>query len=550
MFKMFNKTVSILAVLFFAFAMTSCSGLFESQETGSVSFSLSNDQLRSIINEKQSSRALTQGNDDVVDNQLTVQIGIYSDDYEYLAGTKASATFTNIEKGSGIELTIDDVPIGKSRLLALIYEEGTETACSCENIFCGAKQITVTRGDNSIPVDMITFKGAFSKENDDKSTASYSESAVCRGVDDQYGDVLFLISEDKPFYTIIYGDAQADIKDYKVVSVGIWDIKEWYPGYSMPKILKLTELAGIGNNSFSTFDFVKNPKEVTIVAKVEDVSEEFEKEEYYKITYDIPYYGKTFSLYDYATIYMHNTLTISAHDGTKFPAGAEFELIFTAIGGYDDYEYFAGSGVLDEESSKITILSSKVEENVKNSVGEDNYNTVIALGGISGYLSVNYRLIVTYKDNNEKTVKLISTDESAFNFYLNKDSVAHTGFNEKKGEVNFIYKFTDSDVEYNKLPKGATDFVLKIANNGDFVGEQDSAQKCYTLQELIDNPYNTLSIPVGRFSGIIDVFNGENPVYFRLSFNDGSETYTFEGSYEGSIDITSCEDIEINLGQH
>ena len=430
MFKMFNKSVSILAVLFFAFAMTSCSGLFESQETGSVSFSLSNEQLRSIINEKQSSRALTQGNDDGSDETMTVQIGIYSDDYEYLAGTKVSATFANIEKGSGIELTIDDVPIGKSRLLAMIYEEGTETAYNCDKIYCGAERITVTRGDNNIPVDMITFKGAFSKENDDKSTASYSESAVCRGVDDQYGDVLLLISEDKPFYTIIYGDAQADIKDYKVVSVGIWDIKEWYPEYSMPKILKLTELAGIGNNSFSTFDFVKNPKEVTIVAKEEDVSEEFEKEEYYKITYDIPYYGKTFSLYDYATIYMHNTLTISAHDGTKFPAGAEYELKFTEIAGFDDLNYPAGSGVLNEESSKVIILSSKVEKNIRNAVGEDYYDSVISLIGPNGSLSVKYKLTVTYIDTDEKTVKLISEDEEPFKFYLNKNSEAHTGFKE------------------------------------------------------------------------------------------------------------------------
>ncbi len=435
MFKMFNKSVSILAVLFFAFTMTSCSGLFESQETGSVSFSLSNEQLRSIINEKQSSRALTQGNDDGSVETITVQIGIYSDDYEYLTGTKASATFANIEKGSGIELTIDDVPIGKSRLLAMIYEEGTETAYNCDKIYCGAERITVTGGTNNIPVDMITFKGAFSKENDDKSTASYSESAVCRGVDDQYGDVLLLISEDKPFYTIIYGDAQADIKDYKVVSVGIWDIKEWYPGYSMPKILKLTELAGIGNNSFSTFDFVKNPKEVTIVAKKEDVSEEFEREEYYKITYDIPYYGKTFSLYDYATIYMHNTLTISAYDGTKFPAGAEYELKFkfiTKIEGFEeveDYEYLAGSGVLNEESSKVIILSSKVEENIRNAVGEEYYNLVISLIGPNGYIPVKYSLTVTL-DTDEKTVKLISKDEEPFKFYLNKNSEAHTGFKE------------------------------------------------------------------------------------------------------------------------
>ena len=430
MFKMFNKSVSILAVLFFAFTMTSCSGLFESQETGSVSFSLSNEQLRSIISEKQSARSLTQGNDDGSDETMTVQIGIYSDDYEYLTGTKASATFANIEKGSGIELTIDDVPIGRLRLLAMIYEEGTESAYNCDKIYCGAERITVTRGDNNIPIDMITFKGAFSKENDDKSTASYSESAVCRGVDDQYGDVLLLISDDKPFYTIIYGDAQADIKDYKVVSVGIWDIKEWYPGYSMPKILKLTELAGIGNNSFSTFDFVKNPKEVTIVAKEEDVSEEFEREEYYKITYDIPYYGKTFSLYDFATIYMHNTLTISAHDGTKFPAGAEYELKFTEIAGFTGLNYPAGSGVLNEESSKVIILSSKVEKNIRNAVGEDYYDSVISLIGPNGSLSVKYKLTVTYIDTDEKTVKLISEDEEPFKFYLNKNSEAHTGFRE------------------------------------------------------------------------------------------------------------------------
>lgn len=550
MFKMFNKSVSILAVLFFAFAMTSCSGLFESQETGSVSFSLSNEQLRSIISEKQSARSLTQGNDDGSDETMTVQIGIYSDDYEYLAGTKASATFANIEKGSGIELTIDDVPIGKSRLLALIYD----SACNCENTYCGAEMITVTTGTNNVPVEMIKFKGAFSQENKDKTFATYVESAVCSGDDDQLGHILLLVSEDKPFYAIIYGGNVETDEGYKVASIGICDIKEWYPDYTVPRRVRFTELAGIGNDSFEKFDFLDTPKKIDIVAKEEDVPES-ELEEYYKVTYDIPYYGKTLSLYTYSIIYLHNTLTINAQDCDKFPEGAEYVLTFTEIAG-EKCEYVAASGVLNEYTRKIIILSSTIEKNIEEAVGTEYYQEVIAIGEtlFGGCLPVKYKLLVTYLDNEEKTVKLISTDEKGFNFNLHTDSEAFTSFKEKEGVINFSFVLPSGGEQENNLPEYATELVLLMANNGDFVGSQDSGKICYTLYDfnfskddnLIDDPYSKLSIPLGRFNGFKDIISGE--LHFRISFKvDENTVYEGDTYTKDGIDVSEDYNFVFNL---
>ena len=540
MFKMFNKTVSILAVLFLAFAMTSCSGLFESQETGSVSFSLSNDQLRSIINEKQSSRALTQGNDDVVDNQLTVQIGIYSDDYEYLTGTMDKVSFSDIEKGKGVELTIDNVPVGKSRLLALIYD----SACNCENTYCGAEMITVTTGTNNVPVEMIKFKGAFSQENDDKTFATYVESAVCSGDDDQFGHILLLVSEDRPFYTIIYGGNVETDEGYKVASIGICDIKKWYPDHTVPSIVRFTELAGIGNNSFEKFDFLDNPKKIDVVAEEEEQTD-VPQEEFYKVTYDIKYYGKTLSLYTYSIIYLHNTLTINKQDGDKFPAGAEYELTFTTEFEGMKFEYLAGRGFLNEDTRKIIILTSTIENNIKEAVGEDYYNKVMSLAELVGYLHVKYKVLVTYFDSEGKTVKLISTDENGFNFNLHSDSVANTSFKVKEGEVNFTFRLPDSSEEYKKLPEGATAFVLLMANNAAF--DKSSGNICYELQgpEIIDNPYSKLSIPLGRFNGFKDILNGE--LYFRMSFKDADNKLCEGDTYikeHGTIDISSNNDYD------
>ena len=437
MFKMFNKTVSILAVLFFAFAMTSCSGLFESQETGSVSFSLSNDQLRSIISEKQSARALTQGNDDGSGKTMTVQIGIYSDDYEYLAGTKASATFANIEKGSGIELTIDDVPIGKSRLLALIYD----SACNCENTYCGAEMITVTTGTNNVPVEMIEFKGAFVKE---KTEDTYIESAVCSGEDDKLGNVLLLESDDKPFYAIIYGgDGETDY-DYKVASIGIRDLKEWYPGERMPKVVVLTELAG-KDDSLEKFDFLKTPNVINVTSEKGDPYGEpvDAYQEIYYVTYRIPFQRRNLELEGHGYIrsydYYMNVTFCNDNGNVIIPKDSVYTVYFSKICIPDfvkafvpeaeDLEpvtpYYGGEYRNVTSGEKFSIPMELVKGYVKDSVKDDaKFDLLIKAGEYAGYLNVKYTIVIQLETGEIYT----STDSNLIEFNLKADTKVATLF--------------------------------------------------------------------------------------------------------------------------
>ncbi len=440
MFKMFNKSVSILAVLFFAFTMTSCSGLFESQETGSVSFSLSNEQLRSIINEKQSSRALTQGNDDGSDETMTVQIGIYSDDYEYLAGAKSSATFANIEDGNRVELTIDDVPIGKSRLLALIYD----SACNCENTYCGAEMITVTTGTNNVPVEMIKFKGAFSQENDVETPATYVESAVCSGEDDQLGHLLLLVSEDKPFYAIIYGGNVETDEGYKVASIGICDIKEWYSGEKMPKVVALTELAG-KDGSLEKFDFLKIPNVINVTSEKGDPYGEpvDEYQEMYYVTYKITFHGRNLELEGHGFIksydYYMNITFCDDKGNVKIPENSLYTIYFSKICIPEyvksifpeaadlepDTPYYGGDYRNITSEERFSIPMEFVKEYVKDSVNDDEkFNLLIQAGEYVGYLNVKYKIVIQLETGKIYT----STDSNLLKFNLKSDTNVATSF--------------------------------------------------------------------------------------------------------------------------
>lgn len=534
-----NLFFTELAALFLSCLFISCSALFNSSDTGSVSFSLSSDQLRSIVAQPQSARTLMQGDEPIVEDEgekLTLQIGIYdykNNSYKYLAGAKSSVSLPDIHDGGSLSVTIDDVPVGECRLLALVYSEyTTDTNYNCYPRYCGAEQMIVHGGSNTVPVEMIDFWNAFEIEGEGQQFSAD---------DEQLGFVRLLISEDKPFYALYSANCG-------LISLGVYDVSEWYPGKTLPSKVNLIELAGMGNYPYTAFDFLKSTVVMNVISTYEENPEEMDN---YKVTYPVTYYNKAFDLSGNATIYMNETFTINAQDGTKFPAYSNYQIIFTEILGTSCY-YIAATGTLEKASRTIINSTEKVIQTVKESVNNDEYfNMVMEYGTLNGYVPVKYSVLVTYTywDEEEKTVKLISTDESTLKFYIKNNSVASTGFKTKEGDVNFIYTLSDSGTQYTKLPENASNFVLLMANNGDFVGQGE--QKCYTLQELFDAPKQKLSIPVGRFNGFKDIL--DQTLYFRLSYTIPGETgagnITYEGdaTYTEGIDITSNDDVNISF---
>ena len=289
-----NRFFTELAALFLSCLLISCSALFNSSDTGSVSFSLSSDQLRSIVAQPQSVRTLMQGDEPITEDEselrhLVLQLAVYSYDFKTFKSGELRYSDYEIEAGVNKSITLDEIPVGQYALVALLYrdeswqQEGEASYYMRAPLYCGAEEsIYVNPGSQSVAVTMIDFRGAFIKgfnpdykENPPRyEFQRYLESAVGTGEDSDFGQMCICASEDKPFYALL-------TENYGIVSIGL---VEGSPKRNFP----IRELATV-NSDLSNFAFLKDTNVIT----VDVTASPSETEGYYDMTYEINFHGKT-----------------------------------------------------------------------------------------------------------------------------------------------------------------------------------------------------------------------------------------------------------------
>ncbi|EID86193.1 hypothetical protein MSI_01490 [Treponema sp. JC4] len=292
-----NRFFTELAALFLSCLLISCSALFNSSDTGSVSFSLSSDQLRAIVAQPQSARTLMQENEPITEDEgelrhLVLQLAVYSYDFQTFKSGQLRYSYYEIEAGVQKSVTLDEIPVGQYALVALLYQDesmmgdymsdGIEPYYMRRPLYCGAEEsIYVNSGSQSVAVTMIDFRGAFIKgfDPDYKEIPYYDfqrylESAVGTGEDSDFGQMCICASEDKPFYALL-------TENYGIVSIGL---VEGSPKRNFP----IRELATV-NSDLSNFAFLKDTNVIT----VDVTASPSETEGYYDMTYEINFHGKT-----------------------------------------------------------------------------------------------------------------------------------------------------------------------------------------------------------------------------------------------------------------
>lgn len=277
-----NRFFTELAALFLSCLLISCSALFNSSDTGSVSFSLSSEQLRAIVSQTNSARALTQGDVNTSDvsekdynsdweepQYLVLQLAVYSYDFQTFKSGQLRYSYYEIESGVQKTITLDEIPVGQYALVALLYQDesmmgdymsdGIESYYKRQPLYCGAEEsIYVRGGTQTADVTMIDFKGAFIDGDEDYSEIPYYdfnlcyERAVAKSIeeDSYFGKYCIVASDDKPFYALL-------TENYGIVSIGLVE------GSPKSRTFNIRELATIGTD-ISSFNFLQNTNVIKV----------------------------------------------------------------------------------------------------------------------------------------------------------------------------------------------------------------------------------------------------------------------------------------------